>query len=42
MGKDFRSFLSTENGYGTVGLRDGKPFIEVVKGTIPVKKYIVK
>ena len=35
---DFRSFLSTASGYGTVGVRDGKPFIEVASGTIEVRK----
>jgi hypothetical protein len=32
---DFRSFLSTATGFGTVGVRDGKPFLEVVSGNIP-------
>ncbi|MBN1249303.1 MAG: hypothetical protein JXC32_16710, partial [Anaerolineae bacterium] len=32
---DFRAFLSTATGYGTVGMKDGKPFIEVKQGTIP-------
>lgn len=32
---DFRSFLSTATGYGTAGVKDGKPFLEVVHGTIP-------
>jgi uncharacterized protein (DUF608 family) len=35
---DFRAFLCTATGYGTVGLRKGKPFIEVVTGTIPVQR----
>jgi len=34
---DFRAFLCTATGYGTVGVRDGKPFLEVAMGTIPVK-----
>jgi len=34
---DFRAFLCTATGYGTVGVRDGKPFLEVAAGTIPVK-----
>lgn len=42
VGKDFRAFLSTATGYGTAGLRNGKPFLEVVKGNIPVKEYLVK
>jgi uncharacterized protein (DUF608 family) len=31
---DFRSFLATEKGYGTVGVKNGKPFVEVVHGSI--------
>jgi len=34
---DFRAFLCTATGYGTVGVRDGKPFLEVKAGTISVK-----
>jgi hypothetical protein len=34
---DFRCFLATATGYGTVGVRRGKPFLEVCAGTIPVK-----
>jgi uncharacterized protein (DUF608 family) len=32
---DFRSFLSTATGYGTVGVRNGRPFVDVVSGEIP-------
>jgi hypothetical protein len=35
---DFRCFLSTDGGYGTVGAKDGKPFVEVVAGTIKYKE----
>ena len=35
---DFRSFVSTATGYGTVGVRSGKPFLEVRSGTIDVAK----
>jgi uncharacterized protein (DUF608 family) len=35
---DFRSFLSTATGLGTVGVKDGKPFLEVKAGQIEVKK----
>ena len=38
---DFRSFLSTASGYATVGLKKGKPFIEVKRGSIDIKKCIV-
>jgi uncharacterized protein (DUF608 family) len=34
---DFRCFLSTATGYGTVGMKDGKPFVEVKGGRIDVK-----
>jgi len=35
---DFRCFLATATGYGTVGVRDGRPFLEVRSGLIPVAK----
>ena len=35
---DFRSFLCTATGYGTVGVKNGKPFIEVKQGMIPIKR----
>jgi uncharacterized protein (DUF608 family) len=38
---DFISFLSTQTGYGNVGLKDGKPFINVVYGVIDVRKIMV-
>jgi hypothetical protein len=31
---DFRSFISTETGFGNVGLKNGKPFLEVAFGEI--------
>jgi len=33
---DFRAFLCTAGGYGTVGLRDGQPFLDVACGSIDV------
>ncbi|MGE5421166.1 MAG: GH116 family glycosyl hydrolase [Chloroflexota bacterium] len=36
---DFTSFISTETGFGNVGMRNGKPFIDVKYGEIPVKKF---
>jgi uncharacterized protein (DUF608 family) len=33
---DFRAFLAAATGYGTVGVRNGKPFLDVRSGTIPV------
>ena len=38
---DFRSFISTEKGFGTVGMKDGKPFLEVRAGDIDVKQIKV-
>jgi uncharacterized protein (DUF608 family) len=35
---DFRCFLSTATGYGTVGVRGGKPFVDVRSGTVEVKE----
>jgi hypothetical protein len=34
---DFRCFLATATGYGTVGVKDGRPFLEVASGQIAVK-----
>jgi uncharacterized protein (DUF608 family) len=38
---DFTSFISTETGFGNVGLKDGKPFLKPVYGTIAVKSFKV-
>lgn len=35
---DFHSFLATENGYGTAGVREGKPFFDQVHGEIEIRK----
>jgi uncharacterized protein (DUF608 family) len=35
---DFRCFLSTATGYGTVGVKNGKPFLDVKSGTIDVRE----
>ncbi|HNS20758.1 MAG TPA: GH116 family glycosyl hydrolase [Sedimentisphaerales bacterium] len=35
---DFKAFLSTATGYGHVGVKDGKPFCNVVSGRIPFQK----
>lgn len=37
---DFRSFLSTETGFGTVEYKDGKVTVEVKCGKIPVEKIV--
>jgi hypothetical protein len=34
---DFRAFLSTATGFGYAGIKNGKPFVEAVSGTIDVK-----
>lgn len=35
---DFRCFLSTATGFGTVGVQNGEPFVEVVSGQIPYRE----
>ncbi len=37
---DFRAFLCTATGYGTVGVSDGEPFVEVKAGVIPFEKLV--
>ncbi len=37
---DFRVFLSTATGYGTVGVKNGEPFVEVKAGVIPLEKLM--
>jgi len=37
---DFRTFLATATGYATVGLRDGKPFVEVKSGAIEINQIV--
>lgn len=39
---DFRSFFSTAASYGTVGVRDGKPFYEAKTGTLEVRELKYK
>jgi hypothetical protein len=41
IGLNFRSFLATATGYGTIGLKAGKPFLEVKSGVIDMKKVVV-
>ncbi len=40
-GDFFQVFLATETGYGLAGLKDGKPFLQVYSGDIPVSHYFV-
>jgi hypothetical protein len=35
---DFRSFLAMEKGYGTVGVKDGKPFFRPASGAVEIKE----
>jgi uncharacterized protein (DUF608 family) len=41
LGDDFRSFLSTASGFGTVGLKAGKPFVDMKAGTLDVEHVYV-
>jgi uncharacterized protein (DUF608 family) len=34
---DYRCFLATATGYGTVGVSDGKPFVQIISGNFEVK-----
>jgi len=38
---DFTSFISTETGFGNVGLKNGKPFLNTVYGEITVKNFVI-
>lgn len=42
IGDTFRSFLSTETGFGLVGLEEGRPFVQVVHGEIAVDRCLVR
>jgi hypothetical protein len=37
---DLRAFLCTATGYGTVGVVNGGPFVEVRHGTIPYERIV--
>jgi hypothetical protein len=39
---DFRAFLATDTGYGTVEFSGGKATLAVKAGTIPVEQKVVK
>ena len=41
VGDDFRSFLSTATGFGTVGLSGGKPFVEMKHGKLDLQRVMV-
>ena len=36
---DFRCFLSTATGYGTVGVKGGKPFFTAYSGNVEIKEF---
>ena len=38
---NFQSFLSTEKGYGLVGINNGKPFANVIDGEISISKCMI-
>jgi uncharacterized protein (DUF608 family) len=38
---DFTSFISTETGFGNIGLKNGKPFLDTVFGEITVKEFVI-
>jgi len=41
IGNNFKSFLSTATGFGSVGLKDGKPFVDMAVGKLDIKKTVV-
>jgi len=41
VGDNFRSFLATATGFGTVGLKNGRPFVEVKMGRIKIDRVLV-
>lgn len=41
IGDSFTSFLSTETGFGNVGLKDGQPFVDIKYGSIVINKILV-
>ncbi len=41
IGDNFRTFLSTAFGFGAVGLKNGKPFLDMKMGNLDVNKVIV-
>ena len=39
---DFKSFICTESGFGTVGVKDGKPFFEIASGQVDINEIKYK
>jgi hypothetical protein len=42
VGKDFQAFIATAQGFGLAGLKDGKPFVDVKSGSIPIDRFLVE
>jgi len=41
IGNNFKSFLSAETGFGSVGLKNGKPFVDMKMGELDIRHVIV-
>jgi len=41
IGNNFKSFLSAETGFGSVGLKNGKPFVDMKMGELYIRHVIV-
>jgi len=41
VGDNFKSFLSTASGFGSVGLKNGKPFVDMKIGSLDVQKFVI-
>ncbi len=41
IGDNFKSFLATETGFGSAGLRNGKPFVDMKMGDLRVERVLV-
>ena len=37
---DLRAFFAAAGGYGTVGVRDGKPFLDLASGAVQVDRIL--
>jgi hypothetical protein len=40
IGNNFRAFISTASGFGTAGLKNGEPFIDIRMGEIPIERIL--
>jgi len=41
VGSNFKSFLSTATGFGSVGLKNGRPFVEIKRGELEINSVYV-